>query len=105
MHLFKAIAIAGAIVAGSLASAQGSASASPLVAGAMASAQTGSGPVKTAYHRGGYYGGPRVYRPVRPVYRAYRPYPRVVCRTHLRTVRTAYGRLVTRPVQVCRRRF
>jgi hypothetical protein len=45
-----------------------------------------------------------VYTPPRPVYRGYRPVSRVVCRTRLRTVRTAYG-WARRPVEICRRRW
>jgi hypothetical protein len=112
MPIWKTLALAGAILAGGIGLA-GGASASPLASGAMPAVQA-DGLVAKAWHYGRpHYGyGPR-YRPYRP-YRAYRyrayPYrgyarPRVVCRTVVQTVRRPSGRLVTRPVQRCFRRY
>jgi hypothetical protein len=102
MRFFNAIAFVGAIAAGGLGLTQGSASATPLAA-AIAVAKSEPTLVSRAY----YYGRPHYgYRPVAPVYRGYyRRGPRVVCRTYVRVVRTPYGRLVRRPVQVCTRRY
>jgi len=110
MPSWKTLALAGAILAGGIGLA-GGASASPLASGAMPAVQAEGGLVAKAWHYGRpHYGyGPR-YRPYRGYrYRAY-PYrgyarPRVVCRTVLQTVRRPSGRLVTRPVQRCFRRF
>ena len=100
MRFFKAIVFAGALAAGALGLAQGSASASPLASAAMAAGKCEPTLVTKAYHYG------RPHYGYRPAYRGYyRPGPRVVCRTHIRVVRTAYGRLVRRPVQVCARRY
>ena len=95
MELFKTIAVAGAIVAGALGLSQSSASAAPFSAGAMSVAAVQGGLVSHVYHRG------------RPHYveRGYHRGPRIVCRTQIRTVRTAYGRLIRRPVEICTRRF
>jgi hypothetical protein len=125
MRVLKTLAVVGALVAGAL-GLGGSASATPLASGAMPAVQGQAGAVVPVgyYHRGRpYYGYRRVYhrpvyrayRPYRPVYyrpyrRAYyrpvyRPYPRVVCRTVWRSHRTYYGRIVTRPVRTCFRRW
>jgi hypothetical protein len=109
MRFHTIIAFAGAIAAGALGLAQGSASASPLASAALAAAKSEPTLVTKAYHYGrphyGYRPGAPVYRGYRPAYRGYyRPGPRVVCRTHIRVVRTRYG-LVRRPVQVCTRRY
>src|SRR3712207_5638410 len=110
MPFWNPLALAGAILAGGIGLA-GVASASPLASGAMPAVQA-DGLVVKAWHYGRPHYGyrPRYYRPYRAYpYRAY-PYrgyarPRVVCRTVLQTVRRPSGRLVTRPVQRCFRRF
>ena len=106
MRFFKVLAFAGAIVAGALGLAQGGASASPLPS--AGAAIVGSEP--TLLNRAYHYGRPHVverhvYRPGRPTYHGFRPGPRVVCRTQIRVVRTPYGRILRRPVEVCTRRY
>jgi hypothetical protein len=110
MGIVRAIAVVGAIATGALGLSQSGALASPLASAAMPAAKFESGLVGTAQ----YWGRPRYvqHRPYgygygygRPHYRRYgRPYP-VVCRTEFRVVRTPYGRIVRRPVQVCTRRY
>jgi len=112
MNIFRAIAVVGAIATGALGLSQTDALATPLASAAMPAAKFESGLVSTAYHwgrphyvqhRG--YGYGYGYGYGRPHYRRYgRPYP-VVCRTEFRVVRTPYGRIVRRPVQVCTRRY
>lgn len=106
MRFVKFIAF-GAIVAGSLGMAQTSASASPLAAGAQPSFGVDSNLVSKAQYR--YRDDWRWHRrhfDHRPAYGYYgRGRPRVVCRVHSRWVRTRYGDLVRRPVEVCRRRW
>jgi hypothetical protein len=106
MQLFKTIAVAGAILAGALGLSQGSASAAPFSAGAMPVVAVHGGLVSQVYHRGRpHYVERQFYRPPRPIYRGYHRGPRIVCRTQIRIVRTAYGRLIRRPVEICTRRF
>jgi hypothetical protein len=103
MHLIKTAAMVSAIMFGALL-AHGSATASSLATGTMAAAKSDDGLIRKAWHygrphyRSSRYYGRRNYRG-----RSYRP--RIVCRIQYRTVRTAYGRLVRRPVEVCRRRY
>jgi hypothetical protein len=113
MHFVRIAVLIGAI-AGGAATVASTASASPLAAGAMPAVQDQNPVVTKVWHRGRpHYGprryyGPRAYRPYRPAYGwryGYRPRPRIVCRIRYRTVRTAYGRLVRRPVEICRRRW
>jgi hypothetical protein len=120
MRFLKLAALAGAIMAGGLGLSNGGVSASPLTSAAMPVARAEGSLVGKAadrgraeyaqyryrrgYYRGPYYRGVRVYRPYRRAYGVYRPYPRLVCRTRIRLVRTAYGALVRRPVRVCVRR-
>jgi hypothetical protein len=102
MRFFKAIAFVGTVAAGGLGLMQVSASATPLSAAIVAGNGEPSLVSKVYYYGRPHYG----YRPVAPVYRGYyRRGPRVVCRTYIRVVRTPYGRLVRRPVQVCTRRY
>jgi hypothetical protein len=113
MRLFRIAALIGAMAGGTLGLA-GTAAASPLAAGAMPATQAENPFVAQVWHRGRpHYGpprryyGPRAYRPYRPVYGSrygYRPRPRIVCRTQIRYVRTAYGRVIRRPVEICTRR-
>jgi hypothetical protein len=119
MRLLRIAALMGAIVGGAL-SASGGAAASPFAAGAIPAAQAETPFVTKVWHQGRpHYGPPRrygprryygqrSYRPYRPAYGpgyGYRPRPRIVCRVRYQTVRTAYGRLIRRPVEVCRRRW
>ncbi len=106
MRVLKFACVVGALLAGSVGIA-GHAAASPPVAAAMPVAKAGHGLTVKADYRYG-HGGYRAVSPRRPwgpAYRAYRPYPRVVCHTRYRAVRTAYGAFRSRPVQVCTRRW
>lgn len=106
MHVFKAIAVAGALAAGALGLSQSSASAAPYRAGAMPAVNADRGLIAHVYHRGRpHVAERRIYRPVRPQFRRYGRGPRVVCRTQIRIVRTGYGRVVRRPVEICTRRY
>ena len=106
MHVLKAIAAAGAIAAAALGLSQGSASATPYRAGAMPAAEADGGSITPVYHRGRpHFVERRFYRPARPEFRRFRRGPRVVCRVQIRTVRTGYGRVIRRPVEICTRRF
>lgn len=101
MHCIKIVALAGALVLAAFLS-HGSVEASPLAAGPMAGVNSNNGLIDKAWHYGRPHYRPRRYYG-RPYNRGYRP--RVVCRIEYRTVRTRYGRVVRRPVEVCRRRF
>ena len=106
MRIFKIIAL-GAIVAGSLGMAPISASASPLAAGAQPATGIESGLVSKAQYRGrDDWRWHRRHFDHRRGYGYYRhARPRVVCRVQSRWVRTRYGHMVRRPVEVCRRRW
>ena len=104
MRFVKIIALA-AIVAGSLGMAETSASASPLVAGAQAAPSSETGLVTLAQYRGrDDWRWHRRHFEHRPAYGYYgHARPRVVCRVQSRWVRTRYGDMVRRPVEVCHR--
>jgi hypothetical protein len=106
MRFIRIIAL-GAIVAGSLGIAQTSASATPLAAAAQPAIGFDSSLVnKAQYWRRDDWRWHRRHFNRRPAWGYYRhARPRVVCRVHSRWVRTRYGHLVRRPVEVCRRRW
>jgi hypothetical protein len=106
MRIFKIIALS-ALVAGTFGMAQTSASASPLTAGAQPALGLESGLVSKAQYRDrdDWRWHRRHFN--RPPAWGYHRYarPRVVCRVQSRWVRTPYGHMVRRPVEVCRRRW
>ena len=105
MRFVKIIAL-GAIVAGSFGLAQTSASASPLAAGAQPAFGIESGLVSKAQYRDrDDWRWHRRHFDHRPAYGYYHARPRVVCRVRSRWVRTPYGHMVRRPVEVCTRRW
>jgi len=104
MRSLKLFALPALALGGALALGSPGASATPLAAGAGLSGIVDAGLVEQAYHRGRpHYRRPPSY--ARPHYRVYRPYRREVCRIRYRTVRTAYGDYVRRPVRICSRRW
>jgi hypothetical protein len=107
MRFVKIIAL-GAIVAGSFAIAETSASASPLAAGAQPAFGIQTGLVSTVQYRDRddwrWHRRHFDHRP--PAWGRYRHVgPRVVCRVQSRWVRNRYGEMVRRPVEVCDRRW
>jgi hypothetical protein len=99
MRFLKAAFTAGVLAIGVLGATAASAASTP--SAAMQVTEQMPSAVQKTWHNG----RPHYVPAQRPGYRPRRPAPRVVCHTQWRTVRTARGTFIRRPVQVCNRRW